>query len=364
MSLPIALLRSARGLALRAADQAGLNAMTGRGRWRRERLLILCYHGVSLRDEHEWSDLYVSPAHLERRLQLLRAMGAHVLPLEEALHLMRRGTLPPLAVSLTFDDGAYDFSHHAAPIMAAADVPSMLYLTTYYSGRKQPVFDTMASYLMWKARGQSLRLPGLEETAVIPSTIHDAAFAALHTRFRQFAFDRRMSADEKHELLRALAERVRIDFDDLVDARLLQIMTPAEVQQLDARVSIQLHTHRHRTPRDAPQFAQELIDNAQAIHVSRPTARLNHFCYPSGDYVTEYAAWLRDANVEWATTCDPGFASTGADPYFLPRFIDSEVVSEAAFSAWVSGLSRFFFAGRTTKPVRLVTDETAALSHT
>src|SRR2546426_384459 len=78
--------------------------------WRRRRLLILCYHGVSLQDEHEWNpELFVTPEFLRRRFEILRDGGYVVLPLGEAVLKLRRGTLPPRCVALTFDDGFYNF---------------------------------------------------------------------------------------------------------------------------------------------------------------------------------------------------------------------------------------------------------------
>ena len=54
VSLKQTLYRAARGL-------GGLAAARN-SQWRGERLLILCYHGVSLDDEHCWNpSLYVSP---------------------------------------------------------------------------------------------------------------------------------------------------------------------------------------------------------------------------------------------------------------------------------------------------------------
>src|SRR3970040_1656437 len=100
---------------VRRVALSGLRAIGGFDRiadssWRRNRLLVLCYHGVSLQDEHEWNpELFVTPAFLRRRFEILREKGYSVLPLDEALAHCASGTLPPRSVVITFDDGLSDF---------------------------------------------------------------------------------------------------------------------------------------------------------------------------------------------------------------------------------------------------------------
>src|SRR5580765_1776601 len=106
-------LRWARDATLAGLRSAGGFSGIARSSWRQRRLLVLCYHGVSLGDEHEWNPrLFVTPDFLRRRFELLRRGGYRVLPLEEATRKLRSGTLPPKSVAITFDDGFHDF--HAA----------------------------------------------------------------------------------------------------------------------------------------------------------------------------------------------------------------------------------------------------------
>ncbi|MBV9317047.1 MAG: hypothetical protein JOZ34_06245, partial [Gammaproteobacteria bacterium] len=86
-------------MVLRAAEYSGVNGvMLGSG-WRGRRLLIICWHHVSLDDEHLWNPgLCVSAATLRSRLELLRATRCNVLPLGEALTRLRAGSLPERAV--------------------------------------------------------------------------------------------------------------------------------------------------------------------------------------------------------------------------------------------------------------------------
>jgi len=100
------MLRTMKLSALRLLKNSGAFARVRDSRWRRQRLLILCYHGVSLEDEHEWrSKLYIPPEILRERFETLRQGGYQVLPLGEAVERLYKNDLPPRSVVLTFDDG-------------------------------------------------------------------------------------------------------------------------------------------------------------------------------------------------------------------------------------------------------------------
>jgi len=124
-------------------------------------------------------------------------------------------------------------------------------------------------------------------------------------------------------------------------SRLLQFMTPEQVRALPRElVDVQMHTHRHRTPRDERAFKRELQDNQESIATLTGNAsQRRHFCYPSGDYDGEFLDWLRDHGVESATTCVPGLASRASDPLLLPRFIDTMRTTQLVFDAWACGLA-------------------------
>src|SRR5215212_1083067 len=102
------MLRQLKVRMLHTAERLGIFSRVGASNWRQRRLLILCYHSVSLQDEHEWSDAHVPVAHLRRRFEILREKPFTVLPLAEALERLSHDDLPPGSVSLTFDEGLYD----------------------------------------------------------------------------------------------------------------------------------------------------------------------------------------------------------------------------------------------------------------
>jgi peptidoglycan/xylan/chitin deacetylase (PgdA/CDA1 family) len=324
------------------ARAVGGFAVVRNSSWRRRRLLILCYHGVSLDDEHEWDPaLFITQDHLRRRLRALRHGGYEILPLADAVRRLYDGTLPPRSVALTFDDGTIDFERRALPVLREFNAPATLYLTTYYCVKRLPVFNTVLAYVMWKGRHSGADLAAIAESKT-PLLV---ASAEERTQARkvlwQYASDRRMSADEKDGIVARVAEVVGVDYNDIRARGLLQIMSPETVRALPHDlVDVQLHTHRHRTPRDRELFLREINDNVVITQALRGAQRpLDHFCYPSGEYFGEYLRWLRDCGVHYATTCVPDLANSDTDPLLLPRFVDTSGQSDLAFEAWTSGFA-------------------------
>ena len=122
---------------------------------------------------------------------------------------------------------------------------------------------------------------------------------------------------------------------------MLRIMSPEQVQSLPPLIDVQLHTHRHRAPRELDSFSDEIEENRTRISAITGIARqsLSHFCYPNGDYSESLRLWLRQLGVVSATTCVPGMAHSQSDLLLLPRFIDTMNTSELSFEAWASGFA-------------------------
>src|SRR5436309_496557 len=80
------MLRKIKLLALHAANRSGASSLVMNSAWRRRRLLILCYHGISQEDEHLWSpSLYMAPDLLRQRMAALQASDCNVLRLDEGI---------------------------------------------------------------------------------------------------------------------------------------------------------------------------------------------------------------------------------------------------------------------------------------
>ena len=333
------MISAVKDVLFRAARISGLSGRVRDSDWRSNRVLVLCYHGISIDDEHEWNPpLFVSQSHFRKRMEVLRREGCNVLTLDSAVALQADGTLPPRSVVLTFDDGSATFSSLGLPVLQEYGFPSTVYLTTYYCDRLVPVPALAVSYLLWRARDKRQvsfhGLFGIEDAMPIAT---DEERERVMLRVREWLAG--LSSDEKTKAVEALSLRLGYAAGELLGSRVLQIMSGSEVRNLPHDlVQVEMHTHRHRAPREPELFRQELDDNAKVITELRDRAP-RHFCYPSGVVRNTMFPVLRDAGIQSATTCRTGFFDATTDPLLVPRLTDSMTISEETFRSWLSGMA-------------------------
>jgi hypothetical protein len=342
-SPPQTVLRTLKYRALSTIRSAGIFAAAGRSRWRQNRLLILGYHGIAQDDEHRWHpSLFITPALLQSRLRFLQSADFNILPFGEAVARLRAERLPERSVAITFDDGYVDFYRIAEPILSAAGVPATLYLTTYYCENNLPIPGVTAAYMVWMSpdfTGPIRSLPSFRFNG--PLNLRNAGQRrALSDAVAQyFTEERLMPADQKHLLLESFAAELQFDLDSLKRRRLMHLMTPSEVREVSARgIDIQLHTHRHWVPKNEKLVRREVEENRERI-ASYTGRAARHFCYPGGIHYPELLLWLRQLDIESATTCQPGLATSDDEALALPRFLDHSGVTQVEFESWLTGVA-------------------------
>lgn len=336
------MLGSIKAAGVRALESTGAFRAIANTNWRRQRLLVLCYHGISLHDEHEWNNgLFLSPARFEARMQMLADLGYRVLPLDEALSRLASRSLPPRSVVITFDDGFSDFRFQAWPILQHFGFPATLYLTTHYVFHRCALFNLVVPYILWRCRDrQPEPNPSLGWTTSQDLTSPAGRHLAWQPLIR-LSLERQLTTEGKEELVYQLAHHLGFDYATLRKQRLLELLQPDEVVALSrSGLDVQLHTHRHRTPDRMDRFEKELRDNSARIE--ELTGRIpRHFCYPSGVQKSGMDAAFRSTGILSATTCATGLATPATDPFRVPRFLDAEHVENVTVDSWLSGIAEF-----------------------
>lgn len=335
---PTSRLRALKLRWLETLEKGGLFAAVGRSQWRTRRLAILCYHGVSKRDEHEWNnELYMPPELLRSRMALLAETGCTVVSLEDGLRRLREGTLPPRAVAITFDDGISDFQSHAWPILAERGFPGTVYLTSSYAVHQLPIFNLLCQYWLWQGRGHGTwDASGLGVNGRFD--LNDAnARGELVTALREHCRRDRLCVVRRHDLALRLAHHLGVDPGPALAARQFVVMNGDELKDVaTGGASVDLHTHRHRVPREREALVAELQINQD--YIRRYTGRTSrHFCYPSGVWWPELFSWLGAFGLESAVVGEKAYATAATERMQLPRFVDTCPVTPLEFRAWVTG---------------------------
>jgi peptidoglycan/xylan/chitin deacetylase (PgdA/CDA1 family) len=332
-------LKAIKKTVVAAAKSSGTFRLIAGSGWRQSRLLILGYHGISLEDEHEWDGaLYMSPAKFRSRLEAIKHNRCTVLPLHEALELLRAGQLPPRSVVLTFDDGNYDFYKTVCPILSEYGYPATVYLTTYWMTLQLPVVPPAWRYILWKGRNLVIETNGLlDRTGTFDLRTPGGRLEALK-QMQAHAESHDLAGEQRDSMSRQLAQLVGFDYEEFRSKRILQLLRPHEVKAVAASpgISVELHTHHHRTPDNREAYLHELRENRRQINSilgTNPT----HFCYPVGNYRLRNLPWLQEAGVVSATTCVNGIVSASTNPLLLPRLIDTTSLSDVQFEGWLAG---------------------------
>jgi peptidoglycan/xylan/chitin deacetylase (PgdA/CDA1 family) len=306
----------------------------------RKQLLILCYHGISIQDEHNWwPGVFMTEGRFRRRLQLLESRGYKVLGLGEALDRRDNGSLPARAVVITADDGYLNSPQTLVKACAEFDFPLTIYVTTYHSAKQTPIFNVMVQYLVWKTdktelHGNFSRL-GLPDAQRLDLSAPDKRRALAQ---KIIAYGRDYGDEnQRQEILKELCELTELDYQAMNSVGMFRIMDADTIRTVAKQgVDIQLHTHRHRFPVDKAAACREIEENRQYLEplVGKP---LTHFCYPSGFWEEAQLPWLEELRVESATTCQLGFVYANSDKLCLNRYLDKDDISESEFLAEISG---------------------------
>lgn len=297
-------------------------------------LRILCYHGFTLKKEHEFlPGLFIEPEVFAQRMQYLADKKYKVITLQEAYELKEARNFPDDGIVITIDDGFYSVLK-SLPILKKHNFPATLYVTSYYFDKNAPIFMLAVKYMFFKTTANNASLKRLEIDGLSSQEDKDAVKKIIN---RGFALK---NEDERVLLLRRLGECLDIDYDELNDSRILNLINGSEIEEfLKNDVDIQLHTHRHTFPEIAEVAAKEIQQNKDKINPLLPYD-MDHFCYPSGVWSEKQWPVLEQNKILTATTCEPRLVNYDTPNLALDRILDSTRVSQIEFEAEVSGFNQ------------------------
>jgi peptidoglycan/xylan/chitin deacetylase (PgdA/CDA1 family) len=295
--------------------------------------VILLYHRVVER-EADPMGVCVSPGNFLQQLEVLKT-SRELVPLAEIVS----GDSPPRAAAVTFDDGYRDNLEHAAPALADARVPAMLFVATGAIAEGQGFWWDELERVLRAAPADAesslaLELAGQRREFRVGSE-HERRIARRHLH----GWLQPMPPEDVGSALSAVRGWAGLSDEDGTP-EIDRAMTPEELRAFAgiAGLAVGAHTRTHRSLRHADPATQEAeISGSRADIAAWLGTEPSCFSYPFGvpgaDFDDEVVARVRAAGFTLGVTTRPG-AVQGADRFKLPRSVVPDVDGEE-FEAWL-----------------------------
>jgi peptidoglycan/xylan/chitin deacetylase (PgdA/CDA1 family) len=307
------------------ATKAGQPGAPAVSRATRSQGLALLYHrvGASDPDPHR---INVPRQPFADQMSWLKAHCA-VIPLDELRAGAERGTLPPRAIALTFDDGYEDSLMVAAPVLKALQLPATCFVTTEdLEGTHEFWWDTLASALLGEGAYPStlsVSLPGGPQT--VPTATRGERLFAHGLIYHAIV-------GEPASTRSAVVSAVRGWAPSEVGGPTGRRMTAGGIARLaDYGVAVGAHTVRHpQLPRLSQADQVREIADCRATLERLVKAPVRSLAYPFGAFDATTVAAAREAGIESAWTCEPRAVGRADEPLSMPR-LDPQATDMSRF---------------------------------
>jgi len=296
---------------------------------------VLCYHGFAYKDEYKFRPkLFMRPESFAKRMAWLKNSPYKIITLSEAVSNQHNDN----CVVLTMDDGWAATKELVGETLAEHKLPLMLYVTSYYAEKQGAVINVALAYILWKSVGKTcvIDYPDItinKEYSITADNISTIVDELCHH------IDNIDNFDVRQEILLNIAKQLGVSL--LSNNQLMfRSLDAQELQSLQqSNVDIQLHTHRHCSPQNEQGFKREISENIDYLNRLALKEKLQHFCYPSGEYYLPQLPWLTETGVVTATTVFSGMLTPETDRLQIPRLLDGEDVHQLEFEAELCGFT-------------------------
>jgi peptidoglycan/xylan/chitin deacetylase (PgdA/CDA1 family) len=279
-------------------------------------LLVLIYHRVLTQPDPILSG---EPTADEFAAQMdIVASTCRVLPLSEGVARLRAGSLPPRAVSITFDDGYANNRELAAPILKSRGIPATIFVATGFVGRGRMWNDTVIEAV--RGAGPRLDLGPLGLGAFeLPDA--SACISALDKILSALKY---LDPAQRQERAEAVADAAGIPRDAS------PMMSEQQIRELDSfGIEVGAHTVTHPILRSvgADAARREIAASKDTLQ-SITGRRVGLFAYPNGrpgrDYDASHVALVKSCGFDAAVSTAWGAAGRKVDTFQIPRMLPWE----------------------------------------
>jgi peptidoglycan/xylan/chitin deacetylase (PgdA/CDA1 family) len=244
----------------------------------------------------------------------LLAKHFNVLPLSEALERMQNDTLPPRAVSITFDDGYSDNYTNALPILKQFNLTATFFIASGFldGGRmwNDTVIETVRNL---NSTTLDLREQGLGKFDIFSNVQKYQAAYQIINKIKHLSFD------ERARLVGSIVSLSCNLPNDLM-------MTSEQLKKLyQSGMEVGGHTVNHPILANLDdEIAEQEVRQNKLFLEQLLSCTLKFFAYPNGklddDYQQRHKQMITKIGYQAAVSTNWGVSIKGCDPWQLPRF--------------------------------------------
>ncbi|NOT94920.1 MAG: polysaccharide deacetylase family protein [Nitrospira sp.] len=283
-------------------------------RRREARLQILTYHRVNNERDSFFPATPISV--FAEQMQFL-AEHYHVVALETAVELLRKGDLPENSVAITFDDGYKDNYLHAFPILKRLGIPATIFLATGVIGTGRVLWHDQVFSAFRQTIKRALEGFGPQLATFKISSLQDKLCAQQQV----LGMLRRCGEDARTRWICQLTERLEVQ--PLMSDAGLMLNWEQVKRMVEGGIAIGSHTMTHpiMSKISSLQVQSEAVGSMKAIQEAVGVVPRT-FAYPNGtveDFTPSVKAALREAGYVCAVTTIFGSNMRAQDPFELRR---------------------------------------------
>lgn len=276
------------------------------------KLQILLYHRV-LKEPDPLRPWEIDRYQFDEQMQAL-SNYYQILPLSQAMQLLKEKTLPPQAVCITFDDGYEDNVSVALPILQKLNIPATFFIATGFLDGAIMWNDQVIESIR-QHQAERLDLSGLGLSTYATKSIQDKSHciqSIIHSI-------KHKKSIERTQIVRDIVSATGASFKPLM-------MNQNGVKTLvGAGMEIGAHTVTHPILKNISlKEAETEILKSKTTLESILEQPIRFFAYPNGypnrDYGLEHCRMLKRLGFENGFSTWWGAAEAEMDPYQLPRF--------------------------------------------
>lgn len=282
---------------------------------KRARLTTLIYHRVLPQADPLFPD-ETTEERFDSELTALKSIF-NILPLSEAVHHLKNGSLPSRAACITFDDGYADNFELATPILKKHKLVATFFIATDYLDGGRMFNDTIIESIKLSPLDKiNLNAIGLDTFSITTDAEKKDAIQKLIGCIKY------RPVDERTEKAMIIAEACQC-LDKLPNNLMMSRQQVLAMRK--SGMEIGGHTASHpilATLNDDHAYAD--IEAGKRYLETLLNEKVTLFAYPNGkpetDYKPEQTAIIRELGFDAAVSTTHGAASYKSDIFQLPRF--------------------------------------------